>query len=253
MRAKCTMTVAAGLGAMALASLPSAGAGGPAQAAGAEERARSAQIPVGPDVFPTFSNPRRIDNPYLPLSKFRRCVLRGRTDDGTRERSVKRLLRETHPFRINGQRVEAAIIQDSAFEDGELAERTRDYFVQSDEGTVYYLGEHVQNLKNGRLVNRKGTWLYGKHTNVLGVVMASSPTLGRQWRAEDVPGVTVESLRVEEVGMRFRTGGRVYRDVIRIQEFIQPEGDVEYKLYARGTGLIAEYPPDGAVFLQGCR
>jgi hypothetical protein len=86
--------------------------------------------------------------------------------------------------------------------------------------------------------------------------MPANPLLGAQWRFEDVPGITVESDRVEEVGLRarVRAGGRLFTDVIRVQEFIQPEGDVEYKLYAPGTGLIAEYPPGGGrVVLRGCR
>ncbi len=60
-----------------------------------------------------------------------------------------------------------------------------------------------------------------------------------------MPGITTESNRVEETGLRARAGGKLYTDVIRTQEFIQPEGEVEYKLYAPGVGLITEYPPDG--------
>lgn len=202
-----------------------------------------------------FSQPADIDNPYLPLSKFKRCEYRGKTDDGTRERSVKRLLRRTRTFTVGGQRVRAAVIEDRAFEDGELVERTLDYFAQDDGGAVYYLGEHVANIRRGRVVSHRGSWLYGKHTDVLGVAMPANPVLGAQWRFEDVPGITVESDRVEEVGMRARVrrGGRLYTGVIRVQEFIQPEGDVEYKLYAPGTGLIAEFPPDGRVVLHHCR
>ena len=202
-----------------------------------------------------FSDPRTIDNPYLPLSKFTQCDYRGQADDGTRERSVKRLLKRTRAFTIDGQRVDAAVIEDRAFEDGELVERTLDYFAQDDGGTVYYLGEHVANIRRGRVVSHRGSWLFGKHTDVLGVAMPANPTLGAQWRFEDVPGITVESDRVEETGLRARVrrGGRLYTDVIRVQEFIQPEGDVEYKLYAPGTGLIAEFPPDGRVVLHRCR
>jgi hypothetical protein len=202
-----------------------------------------------------FSDPRTIDNQYLPLSKFTTCDYRGKLDDGTRERSVKRLLKRTRAFMINGQRVDAAVLEDRAFEDGKLVERTLDYFAQDDGGTVYYLGEHVANINRGRVVNHRGSWLYGKHTDVLGVAMPPAPTLGAQWRFEDVPGITVESDRVEETGLRARVkrGGRLFTDVIRVQEFIQPEGDVEYKLYAPGIGLIAEYPPDGRVVLHRCR
>ena len=199
-----------------------------------------------------FSAPAEIDNPYLPLSKFDRCVLSGRLDDGTSERTVRRLLDRTRAFRIGGRRVDAAIVEDRAYEAGRLVERTLDYFAQGDDGTVYYLGEHVHNIRRGRVVDHGGSWAYGKHTDVPGVAMPAQPALGSQWRFEDVPGITTESNRVEETGMRIKLAGRLYTDVIRVQEFIQPEGDVEYKLYAPGTGLIAEYPPDGRVVLRRC-
>lgn len=199
-----------------------------------------------------FSDPTAIDNRYLPLTKFTRCELRGVADDGTRERSVKTLLKRTRAFTIDGQRVEAAVIMDRAFADGKLVERTLDYFAQGDDGTVHYLGEHVDNIRRGRVVNHNGSWLYGKHTDVLGVAMPASPKLGDQWRFEDVPGITTESNRLEETGLRARAGGRLYTDVIRVQEFIQPEGEIEYKLYAPGVGLITEYPPDGRAVLHHC-
>jgi hypothetical protein len=200
-----------------------------------------------------FSDPQTIDNPYLPLSKFTRCEYGGRADDGTRERNVVRRLRRTRAFDVEGERVEAVVIDDRAFEDGRLVERTFDYFAQANDGTVHYLGERVDNIRRGRVVDHHGSWLYGRHTDLLGVAMPASPTLGAQWRFEDVPGVTTESNRVEEVGMRVKVSGRLYRDVIRVQEFIQPEGDVEYKLYAPGIGLVAEYPPDGRSVLRRCR
>ena len=166
--------------------------------------------------------------------------------------SVKTLLKRTRAFTIDGQRVEAAVIEDKAFENGRLVERTLDYFAQADDGTVHYLGEHVNNLRRGRVVNHNGTWLYGKHTDVLGVAMPPNPQLGDQWRFEDVPGITTESNRLEETGLRARAGGKLYTNVIRVQEFIQPEGEIEYKLYAPGVGLITEYPPDGRTVLHHC-
>jgi hypothetical protein len=98
-------------------------------------------------------------------------------------------------------------------------------------------------------VNHHGSWLYGRDTDVLGVAMPADPQVGDQFRLEDVPGVTTESDRVEEAGMRARAGGRDFTGVIRIQEFVQRE----YKLYAPGTGVIVEYPPDGRIAFAGCR
>jgi hypothetical protein len=202
---------------------------------------------------PVFSHPTTIDNRYLPLTAKRRCELRGRADDGTRERTVTSVLDRTRRFSIDGQQVDAAIIRDDAYEDGKLVERTRDYFAQDDDGTVYYLGEHVSNIRRGKVVNHSGTWLYGRDTDVLGVAMPAEPKVGDQYRFEDVPGVTTESNRVEEAGLRVRVNRRLLTDVIRIQEFIQPEGEVEYKLYAPGVGLVVEYPPDGRSALVSCR
>ena len=201
---------------------------------------------------PVFSNPAKIDNRYLPLTAFRRCELRGRTEDGTRERSVKTLQARTKRFDVQGRRVDAVVIRDNAYEDGRLVERTFDYFAQADDGTVYYLGEDVDNIRRGKVVNHDGSWLYGRDTDVPGVAMPPDPKVGDQWRFEDVLGITTESDRVEETGMRIRAGGRTFTDVIRIQEFTQPDGEVEYKLYAPGVGVIVEYEPDGRLAYAGC-
>jgi hypothetical protein len=223
---------------------------GAAAALGAVTAVAGAQ---GGPAGPVFSEPAKIDNRYLPLTAERRCAMRGRADDGTRERVVKTVLERTKRFDVEGQRVDAAIVRDDAYEDGELVERTLDYFAQADDGTVYYLGENVDNYRRGKVVNHDGSWLYGRDTDVLGVAMPADPQVGDQFRFEDVPGVTTESNRVEEAGMRARAGGRDFSGVIRIQEFIQPEGEVEYKLYAPGVGVLVEYPPDARIVFAGCR
>ena len=205
-----------------------------------------------PPAGPVFSHPATIDNRYLPLTAHRRCELRGRADDGTRERVVRTVLKRTKRFEIGGQRVDAAVIRDDAYEDGELVERTHDYFAQADDGTVHYLGEDVDNYRGGKVVNHRGSWLFGRDTDVLGVAMPADPKVGDQFRFEDVPGVTTESDRIEEAGMRARAGGRDFTGVIRVQEFVQPEGEVEYKLYAPGAGVIVEYPPDARIVFAGC-
>ena len=70
------------------------------------------------------------------------------------------------------------MIQDNAYEDGKLVERTLDYFAQADDGTVHYLGEHVNNIRRGRVIDHNGSWLYGKHTDVLGVAMPAARSSG---------------------------------------------------------------------------
>jgi hypothetical protein len=204
------------------------------------------------DGLPRFGDARRIDNPYLPLTKFRRCELRGQ-EDGTPLRVILTRLDVTEPFTVGDQTVRTAVIEDREFEDGELVERTLDYFAQADDGTVYYFGEDVDDYENGKVIGHKGAWRYGRDTKTLGVAMPASPQVGDRWRFEDVPGITIESDQVMERLARVRVGGTDYRDVIRVRERLQPEGDTEYKLYARGTGVIRELPPDGRVELVRCR
>lgn len=199
-----------------------------------------------------FSNPTQIDNPYLPLSKFSSCELKG-TEDGENARVVRTLLERTRTFRHNGRKVKAAIIRDRAFESGELVEETLDYFAQGDGGTVYYLGEHVDNYRNGKVVNHNGTWLYGRHTDTMGVAMGASPRVGDRWRFEDVPGVTTESNRVVARYKNLAVGGKTYRNVLKIREHIEPENENEVKFYGKGVGLLRERPPDGRVDLVGCK
>jgi hypothetical protein len=201
---------------------------------------------------PRFSDPRRIDNRYSPLTKFDRCELRGE-EDGTRIRVVRRKLDTTEPFRIGNQTVEAAVVEDRDFEDGELVERTLDYFAQADDGTVHYFGEDVDDYEGGKVVGHKGAWRYGRDTRTLGVLMPGDPQLGERWRFEDVPGVTKESNRVVRRLDSVRVRGTRYRDVISVRESIQPEGDIEHKLYAHGTGVVRELPPAGRLELVECR
>jgi hypothetical protein len=198
-----------------------------------------------------FSDPADIDNRYLPLTRFDRCELRGR-EDGARVRVVRRLLDRTREFSHAGRRFRAAVIEDRAIENGALVERTLDYFAQGDGGTVYYLGEHVDNYRNGRVVNHNGTWLYGKHTDTMGVGMPARPRVGSRWRHEDVPGVTTESDRVVAILPKVTVRGKVYRDVLKVRERIEPEDETEFKLYAPRVGNISERPPDGRVELVGC-
>ena len=70
---------------------------------------------------PTFTHPTRIDNPYLPLSKFRRCTLRGH-EDRQRQRIKRRVLDRTRTFDVGGKPVETMVVKDRVRADGKLIE-----------------------------------------------------------------------------------------------------------------------------------
>ena len=59
--------------------------------------------------------------------------------------------------------VRVAIVKVREFEDGELVERTADYFAQDGRGWVWYFGERVDDIENGKVVGHEGQWLAGKN------------------------------------------------------------------------------------------
>ena len=197
-----------------------------------------------------FSDPTRIDNPYLPLSEFGRCTLRGH-EDGERLRIKRKTLDRTRSFDVAGVAVDTMVVKDRVWADGELIESTHDFFAQDDAGAVHYFGERVDNIRNGRVVNHDGSWLYGRDTDVIGVLMPAHPRIGDRWRSEDAPPIVEHDRMVDRIASA-RVHGKRYRHVIDVREYALPDKEVEHKLYARDIGVIDELPPEGEVGLVGC-
>jgi len=195
---------------------------------------------------PVFSNPTAITNPYLPLASLNQDILEG-TEEGVAVRIERTRKAGTKTFTVNGQRVEALIVEDREFEAGELKEATLDYFAQADDGTVYYLGEDVDDYEDGQVVGHEGAWLYGVHTKRLGVIMPANPKVGDTFQPENVPGITVENARVVSLSETVTVPAGMYTNCLRVRE--AHDGEVEFKYYAPGVGLVKELPEDGEVNL----
>jgi hypothetical protein len=227
------------------------GSGGGEEPTTAASEATAASQPTGaPGDAPTFSDPTNIDNPYAPLTTYERCVMEGQSD-GEDERVVRTLLDRTRTFEHRGESVEVAVIEDRAYIGGELVERTLDYFAQADDGTVHYFGESVDNYENGRIANHDGSFVYGRDTDHLGVLMPGDPAPGDRWFFEKAPPITVERDTLLERVPSAEVAGETYDDVVRVRELIDGR-EVEFKLYAAGVGVIQELPPDGEVHLVRC-
>jgi hypothetical protein len=196
-----------------------------------------------------FSHSTEITNPYLPISKFSRCVLTG-TDEGPNTRVVRTLLGRTQPFPYRGKTVDAAVVRDVVTGQGQLIEKTLDYFAQDDAGTVYYFGEDVNEYDNGQLAGHEGQWRLGRNTQQPGVLMPADPRVGDTFQSEDVPGITHETDHVVAAGGTERIGAHSYGNVIRIRENAKPPPEVEFKNYSRGTGVITE--ANGKLHLVSC-
>ncbi len=193
----------------------------------------------GHGVFGARSN--RINNRWLPISKFHRTVLRG--VDGDQHLHIGRtLLHRTKAFTYRGRRVKAAVVRDMVCDTRQhrLIERTLDYFAQDRAGTVYYLGEDVNEYPRHGPVSHEGQWRLGRDTKRPGILMPAHPRLGRSFKSEAVPGVTHETDTVVKRRLTRHAGRRDYTHVMRVRENAGPPPEVEYKTYAPGVGVITE-------------
>jgi hypothetical protein len=187
---------------------------------------------------PKFSHPKDITNNYLPLASLKEDIL-----EGTEKGHPLRVQRTVKPggkvFSINGQDVEALIMEDREFINGELEEVALDYLAQDDDGTVYYLGEDVDNYKNGKIVAHEGAWLYGKDTKKLGVLMPAHPRVGQKFSPEDVGKITKENDVVVSLTEKATVPAGKFENCMKVKE-TNSDGETEEKLYAPGVGAIKE-------------
>lgn len=191
-----------------------------------------------------FSHSRDITNPYLPLAYLKQDVLDG-NEDGKKthvERTQRPGVRKT--FQIDGQPVEALVVEDRTWENGQLAEVAIDYFAQDDDGKVYYLGEDVDEYTAGRVTSHDGSWLLGKDTQIPGLIIPAHPKIGDQFMSENVSPTTRESDAVVAVDETVTVPAGSFQHCVKIAEHAAGEG-VEYKYYAPGVGVVREVPADG--------
>jgi hypothetical protein len=226
----------AGVAAATAAGASGAGSSG-AGTAGAVDRTAQAEPPLDAAQFSTT-----VDNPLLPLSTMRFKSLRGteRGEDGgrlVRVRVETRVLRRSR--RVAG--VPVLVVQDRDFEDGELVERTLDYFAQDRQGNVWYFGESVDDIEDGRVVGHEGQWLAGRRGARPGLIMPAAPAVGQAFQSERAPGVAEDRSTVLALGIRLRTrAGRRFSGCIKTRDFAPLDRLTETKYYCPRVGLARQ-------------
>jgi len=203
-----------------------------------------ASVPSG---TPTFSNPLNITNRYQPFQPGGVKVYRG-TKGKTREVVVDLYRTDTRTFRLNNRNVACHILQEIAFENGQLVESSLNFFAQADDGTVYYFGEIVDIFENGAITSHEGSWLVGgpqgsdppetAPATKATVFMPANPELGDKFKQEDLPGVVDETDEVVGVGVTVTVEAGQFDNTIQILETSNLEAGTETKWYAPGVGVV---------------
>ena len=218
---------------IALASILALGAAG----SYAAER-RDGKLPRGgepveldPDAFTI-----RIDNGYWPMRPGSRWVYRETHADGPVQRVVVKVTNRTKLI-ANG--IRARVVRDTVTEKGKLVEDTFDWYAQDRRGNVWYLGEDTKEYENGKVVSTSGSWEAGVNGAQPGVIMPGRPRAGLQYRQEYLKGEAEDSARVLSLDDQAEVPAGHFTRVLLTKDWNRLEPKVlEYKLYARGVGLV---------------
>jgi hypothetical protein len=200
-----------------------------------------ATLPLAPESkrvdikAPTFSDPTTITNPLFPISNLRSVVFSGRID-GKPFHTETTLLAETRIIEWSpGQTVRARVSQYFAYVDGRVEEVALDYYAQADDGSVWYLGEEVNDYDpNGFVDSTLGSWLAGRE-GPPEMIMPAHPKVGDVHRAENIPAIAFEEVAIKNTGKTVNgPAGRVHGAVVARE--LHDDGTYSDKVFAPGYG-----------------
>ena len=193
-----------------------------------------------------------IDNPLFPLSNLETKVFEGEeTDPDTGEVVTASLVSTVLPRSAHIAGIDVLVLEESAYEDGELIERALDYFAQHKDGTVYYFGEDVDNYVDGKVADHDGSWRAGRDGAVQGIIMPAHPFLNQIFNQENAPGVAEDQSKVLALNESVSTPAGNFTSCLKAEDTspLDP-GLADLKWYCPGVGLVRdEGGPDSFIEL----
>jgi hypothetical protein len=191
------------------------------------QKPASALPTFDPDNFVTV-----IDNPRYPLQPGTTYI--NASPDGFFADNLT-VTRDT--IEILG--VSCVVVDDLAYEDGELVERTLDYFAQDKQGNVWYLGEDSTHFEDGKVVSTEGSWRAGNGNQHAGIIMEADPQVGDFYKQEQAPGVAEDQAVVISLNASLDVPYGSFTGLLQTDDTTPLEpGFVERKTYAEGVGLL---------------
>ena len=208
---------------------------------GGEDAAQTTPAAINPADFQAT-----IDNPLFPLSSLAPKVFEGEEPDpDTGELIQTRLESTVLPDTDTVAGVEVLVLEEKDYENGELVERTLDYFAQHKDGSVWYFGERVDGYEGGKVVGHEGQWLAGEGDNQPGIYMPAQPSVGMTFEQEKAPGVAEDRSKVVATDQTVTTPAGAFSGCIKTEDFSPLDNMAEQKFYCPDVGLVREEPPGG--------
>lgn len=182
-----------------------------------------------------------VDNPYVAFSTVKRSVYEGTEFDPEARKSIRvrveTSVRDT-PETVAGMRV--TVVDVSDFQEGELVEKTVDYYAQSSSGDVYYIGERVNDYEGGKVIGHGGTWLTGENGARAGVFMPKTPKVGDAFEQERAPGIAEDRSKIIATNLTVTVPAGTFKDCIETEDYAPIDKRTQRKCYCKGVGLVRE-------------
>jgi hypothetical protein len=186
----------------------------------------------------------QVTNPFFPLAPGTINYYEGQADDAAQTDSAEVL---TEQKTILG--IQASIVHDRVYTDGELIEDTFDWYAQDTDGNVWYLGEDTKELEGGQVVSTEGSWEAGVNGAQPGIIMWADPGahVGNQYRQEFASGVAEDLGKVVAVNQTVDIAYGTLTGCVKTEDTsgLEP-GVLENKYYCPDIGLTAEYGQKGS-------
>jgi hypothetical protein len=128
-----------------------------------------------------------IDNSYFPLPVDQVWVYQGKEQGQTIGLQIS-VLDETENLYRGSRTVTTRVVEETEWEDANgngvidgdesLIEVSRNFFAQTQDGTVCYFGEEVDIYEGGVIVSHEGAWRADQRGNAPGIFMPAEPRVG---------------------------------------------------------------------------
>ena len=191
-----------------------------------------------------------VDHPLVPLASVPVKTFTGEEIDSETGEKIALRIEETVLTKselIAG--VPVTVVKVDDYYNGTLGKTTEDYFAQAPDGTVYYLGERVDEFEDGQVVGHEGAWLAEPSGNPPGVFMPAAPTIGATFHQEQIPGVAEAQAEVIAVNKTVTTASGTFTGCIQTEDRDLLDGIIEQKYYCPDVGLVREEFPGGHIDL----
>ncbi len=189
-----------------------------------------------------FTNPK--PNPYISLEIGSRQVMAGRgMDEGQALTEVATQIVTGPGLILMG--IQTTQILDEAVKNGNLVERTFDYFATDNDGNLWYFGEDVTNYRYDASGNFTGTdsksaWRAGVNGAVPGISVAAAPVVGLSLFQEQAEADhAMDYFEVLDTNATVTGPAGIFTEVLKTFEGSTAEPDLrEFKYYAKGVGFV---------------